>query len=212
MSTKAPLPIKEDLPMYALGVNLASQVGSQFLDVVDNKHEMDLLIAGFADTMNDATAEDPQKILQENGPALNEILTARKAALVAKSAASSVAFFDEFMAANPTAIKTPSGLVYLPTVEGTGKTPEPTNTVEVHYHGQLTDGKVFDSSVDRGETITFPLGNVIKGWQEGLAMMKEGGKATLVVPADLAYGEQGSPPVIAPGATLKFEVELFKVQ
>jgi FKBP-type peptidyl-prolyl cis-trans isomerase len=96
--------------------------------------------------------------------------------------------------------------------EGTGAQPELTSTVEVHYHGTLTDGSVFDSSVDRGQTISFPLNGVIKGWQEGVAMMKEGGKATLVVPSHLAYGDEGSGEVIPPGATLKFEVELFKVE
>jgi FKBP-type peptidyl-prolyl cis-trans isomerase len=95
---------------------------------------------------------------------------------------------------------------------GTGASPELTSTVEVHYHGTLTDGSVFDSSVDRGQTISFPLNGVIKGWQEGVALMKEGGKATLVVPSDLAYGDEGSGEVIPPGATLKFEVELFKVE
>lgn len=81
----------------------------------------------------------------------------------------------------------------------------------VHYHGTLTDGTVFDSSVQRGEPIKFPLRNVIKGWQEGVAMMKVGGKATLVVPPEIGYGDSGSPPVIAPGATLVFEVELIDV-
>ena len=95
--------------------------------------------------------------------------------------------------------------------EGTGASPSTSNTVEVHYHGTLTDGTVFDSSVERGQTIVFPLGGVIKGWQEGLKLMKEGGKATLVIPSDLAYGDSGSGDVIPPGATLKFEVELFKV-
>ncbi len=75
----------------------------------------------------------------------------------------------------------------------------------------LIDGTVFDSSVERGQTISFPLGGVIKGWQEGLQLMKEGGKATLVIPSELAYGDAGSGDVIPPGATLKFEVELFKV-
>jgi FKBP-type peptidyl-prolyl cis-trans isomerase len=75
----------------------------------------------------------------------------------------------------------------------------------------LADGTVFDTSVDRGQTISFPLGGVIKGWQEGLAMMKQGGKATLVIPSDLAYGDSGSGEVIPHSATLKFEVELFKV-
>ena len=77
--------------------------------------------------------------------------------------------------------------------------------------GTLTDGTVFDSSVERGQTISFPLGGVIKAWQEGLQLMKEGGKATLLCPSDIAYGDAGSGEVIPPGATLKFEVELFKV-
>ena len=85
------------------------------------------------------------------------------------------------------------------------------STVVVHYHGTLIDGTVFDSSVNRGEPIKFPLRNVIKGWQEGVAMMKTGGKATLVLPAEIAYGDTGSPPVIAPGATLVFDVELIEV-
>ncbi|EED91665.1 predicted protein [Thalassiosira pseudonana CCMP1335] len=96
-------------------------------------------------------------------------------------------------------------------IEGTGASPTVSDTVEVHYHGTLTDGTVFDSSVDRGATIKFGLGQVIKGWQEGLAMMKEGGKATLVIPSELAYGDNGSGGAVPPGATLKFEVELFKV-
>jgi len=95
--------------------------------------------------------------------------------------------------------------------EGDGASPTLQSTVEVHYHGTLTDGTVFDSSVERGQTISFPLGGVIKGWQEGLQLMKEGGKATLICPSDIAYGDAGSGEVIPPGATLKFEVELFKV-
>eukprot|EP00984_Skeletonema_dohrnii_P016025 scaffold7026_cov125-Skeletonema_dohrnii-CCMP3373.AAC.1 len=95
--------------------------------------------------------------------------------------------------------------------EGDGASPEVADEVEVHYHGTLVDGTVFDSSVERGATIKFKLGQVIKGWQEGLAMMKEGGKATLVIPPGLAYGDAGSGGAVPPGATLKFEVELFKV-
>lgn len=83
--------------------------------------------------------------------------------------------------------------------------------MEVHYHGTTVDGEVFDSSVNRGEPIKFPLKNVIAGWQEGVAKMKVGGKATLICPSEIAYGESGSPPVIQPGATLVFEVELINV-
>lgn len=81
----------------------------------------------------------------------------------------------------------------------------------VHYTGTLTDGSIFDSSVQRGEPLKFPLGNVIAGWREGVAMMRTGGKAELIIPSDLAYGDNGSPPAIPPGATLKFEVELLEV-
>src|SRR5690606_2851473 len=95
--------------------------------------------------------------------------------------------------------------------EGTGKTPKETDKVEVHYHGTLTSGEVFDSSKDRGKTIEFPLNRVIKGWTEGLQLIKEGGQIRLVIPSELAYGEQGAPPKIPGGATLKFEVELFEV-
>ena len=108
------------------------------------------------------------------------------------------------MDCNPEATKTDSGLVYLPMKEGDGKSPTLDNTVEVHYHGTLPDGTVFDSSVDRGQTISFSLGAVIRGWQEGLQLMKEGGKATIVCPSDIAYGDQGSGDVIPPRATLKF--------
>ena len=107
--------------------------------------------------------------------------------------------------------KTPSGLIYTEAKPGNGDSPKATDTVKVHYTGKLTDGTVFDSSVGRGEPATFPLSGVIKCWTEGLQMMKVGGKATLVCPSDIAYGDQGRPPQIKPGATLVFEVELLEV-
>lgn len=106
---------------------------------------------------------------------------------------------------------TPSGLQYKEIVAGTGITPAAEDTVEVHYTGKLIDGKVFDSSVERGQTIKFPLNQVIKGWTEGLQLMKEGGKAMLFIPPDLGYGDRGAGGVIGPNEALIFEVELIKV-
>lgn len=107
---------------------------------------------------------------------------------------------------------TASGLQYLVTKEGTGKQPAATSIVKVHYTGKLVDGTVFDSSVERGEPIEFPLNQVIPGWTEGLQLMKEGGKATLYIPSKLGYGEQGVPGTIPPHSTLIFDVELIEVK
>jgi peptidylprolyl isomerase len=111
-------------------------------------------------------------------------------------------------------MKTASGLEYIEVEPGTGAQAEAGKTVSVHYTGRFQDGRVFDSSVSRGEPITFPLGEgrVIKGWDEGIALMKVGGKAQLVIPPELAYGERGAGGVIPPNATLTFDVELVSVE
>lgn len=106
---------------------------------------------------------------------------------------------------------TPSGLRYIIEKEGEGESPKATSSVTVHYSGYLLNGNKFDSSVDRGQPATFGLNQVIPGWTEGLQLLKPGGKAKLIIPANLGYGANGYPPVIPPNSWLVFDVELIKV-
>ena len=110
-------------------------------------------------------------------------------------------------------VETASGLGYVDMVEGTGASPKTRDAVSVHYTGWLKSGQKFDSSVDRGQPLVFPIGkgHVIKGWDEGVGTMRVGGKRKLVIPAHLGYGDRGAGGVIPPGATLIFEVELLAI-
>jgi len=110
-------------------------------------------------------------------------------------------------------IETATGLGYVEIVEGTGPRPKTGDTVNVHYTGWLKSGQKFDSSLDRGQPLSFPIGKgrVIKGWDEGVGTMKVGGKRKLVIPAHLGYGDRGAGGIIPPGATLIFEVELLGI-
>jgi FKBP-type peptidyl-prolyl cis-trans isomerase FkpA len=123
---------------------------------------------------------------------------------------SSQAYLDK-AAAEPGAVRTASGLVYRELRAGSGPSPKASDTVKVNYRGTLVDGTEFDSSYKRNEPISFPLGQVIPCWTEGVQKMKVGGKSQLVCPSSIAYGDGGSPPAIPGGATLMFEVELLGI-
>lgn len=169
-----------------------------------------LIYQGFSDSMQ-SKVDNETELLQASGAKLNEILSGRAMKAVEAEKEKGKDYVASFLLSHPKAVQTQSGLVYDEMIAGVGPKPTAASTVEVHYHGTLTDGTVFDSSVDRGEPIKFPLNGVIPAWQEGVQMMAEGSKATLVCPSTIAYGDNGSPPVIPPGATLIFEVTLLKV-
>ncbi len=131
-------------------------------------------------------------------------------ALGEKNKAEAEAFFAENSSVEGV-VTTDSGLQYQVLSEGEGDKPEAGDTVEVHYRGTLLDGTVFDSSYDRGQTVSFPVEGVIPGWTEALQLMSEGAKYKLFIPADLAYGPGGAGDMIGPNSALIFEVELIKV-
>lgn len=196
---------ENDKTLYALGALVANKLGLSSFQLTPQ--ELDLVKRGMADAIAGKTLEVE---LETYGPKVDELHRARLAAVGAKAAEAGKAFLDK-AAAEPGVTKTASGLIYKEIKAGTGRSPKATDQVKVHYTGKLTDGKVFDSSVQRGEPITFGLDGVIPCWTEGVQLMKVGGKSQLVCPYQIAYGEQGRPPVIPPGATLVFEVELLDI-
>lgn len=123
---------------------------------------MDIVLESFCDTLRGTSSQDPREVLTKYGPQLNKILGERTGKIVERVKADGAKFLQDFMDKNEGSIKTDSGLLYHSSRDGQGTQPTLANTVEVHYHGTLTDGTVFDSSVDRGQTISFPLGGVIK--------------------------------------------------
>ena len=203
--------------IYALGLALTQNGLGPIKEELTAK-ELAIISRGFGDAVMDREA---LVNLQEYGPKINEVYGARaqqaqaktqekNKGLVEKAQAGNKIFLEK-AAAEEGMVRTESGLLYKELVAGTGAKPEPTSRVKVHYEGSLVDGTVFDSSIQRGEPLSFGLGQVIKGWQEGLQRMQVGGKAKLVIPPELGYGMGGKPP-IPPAAVLIFQVELLAIE
>jgi FKBP-type peptidyl-prolyl cis-trans isomerase FklB len=195
---------------YIIGMDIGTNFKRQSIDI-----DPDILGRGIKDGLSGAKPLLPEQEAKE-------VLAAFEKAMRAKQEESRKAIGEKnkkegevFLAENKAkeGVKTaPSGLQYKVIKPGTGKKPQATDTVTVHYRGTLADGTEFDSSYRRGKPATFPVSGVIPGWTEALQLMEEGAKWQVVIPSKLAYGEQGSGQAIGPNATLIFEVELISIQ
>jgi FKBP-type peptidyl-prolyl cis-trans isomerase FkpA/FKBP-type peptidyl-prolyl cis-trans isomerase FklB len=195
--------VGEKETLYALGLVIA-----QSLDIFSlTEAELAQVVAG----ITDGVMKKPTKVMVQAFRAKIQALAKARASGVLEREKKEGAAVLAKAAEEKGAVKTESGMVYLEVKEGSGASPKASDRVKVHYHGTLRDGTVFDSSVQRNEPATFGLDRVIPCWTEGVQRMKVGGKAKLVCPSTLAYGDRGSPPNIRPGAVLTFEVELLEI-
>ncbi|MGF1716093.1 FKBP-type peptidyl-prolyl cis-trans isomerase [Photobacterium chitinilyticum] len=191
---------------YGIGLQMGQQLAQSGLEGLN----VAAIAKGIATSL---TGEMPEIEVDEINNALREIHTRAEAAreVQAKAAAADGEAFLKDNALRSEVTVTESGLQYEVLVEGNGEIPTSDKQVRVHYHGELTDGTVFDSSVSRGQPAEFPVTGVIAGWVEALQMMPVGSKWKLYIPQDLAYGERGAGAAIPPYAALVFEVELLDI-
>lgn len=198
----AELKTDEQKTLYALGLAVSQNLSSFELTPA----ELTLVQQGLTDG---ALGKKPQVEMQAYLGRIQELQKTRSQTAGVREKQAGDAYLAK-AAEVKGATKTASGLIIQTLKPGTGPSPKETDQVKVHYHGTLINGTVFDSSVQRGEPATFPLSGVIPCWTEGLQLMKVGGKSRLICPANLAYGDRGSPP-IKPGSTLIFDVELLEI-
>ena len=202
-SEPAPVVLRndDDRTIYALGLVLSRNIAEFELSA----SEVELVKRALSDAASGAPAVE----LDTWEPKINELVSARAAIAAERRNAVGAAFLSE-AAARAGAQRTESGIVYRELTAGSGASPAASDTVRVNYRGTLIDGTEFDSSYERNEPAEFGLGQVIPCWTEGMQMIKVGGKAELVCPADLAYGQNGQPNIPA-NSTLVFEVELLAI-
>ncbi len=209
VSAEETLKSKQEKLGYAIGMNIASNMKQQNVDV-----DADQLAAGLTAVLKGKETILSQEEMGQILMAFQQEMQMKQMAKAAEEAAKNEKISQDFLTENSKkdgVVTLPSGLQYKIIKAGTGASPAATSKVQVHYRGSLTDGTEFDSSYKRGEPASFPVNGVIAGWTEALQLMKEGGKWQLVIPSDLAYGENGAPPTIPPNATLVFDVELIKI-
>jgi len=192
----------EEKTVYALGLQMYRSM-AQF-DLTPAELEL------VKRALSDAEAGKPAVDVNEWGPKFGALAQTRSARVAEKQKTASQAYLAK-AATQPGAIKTESGLIYVGIRPGTGASPKASDSVKVNYRGTLIDGMEFDSSYKRNQPAQFPLNGVIRCWTEGVQKMKVGGKARLVCPSEIAYGDKGHPPTIPGGATLVFEIELLEI-
>jgi FKBP-type peptidyl-prolyl cis-trans isomerase FkpA len=192
----------EEKTIYALGLTVSNSLGQFDLSPA----ELEIIKRA----MTDAAARKPAVELDTWGPKIQGLAQARGTRVAGREKTASAAYLTK-AAAEAGSVKTDSGLIYREMRPGTGESPKATDTVKVNYRGTLVNGTEFDSSYKRNEPAEFPLNGVIPCWTEGVQKMKIGGKAMLICPSDLAYGDQGRPSIPG-GATLIFEIELLEIQ
>ena len=195
----------KDKLSYIFGVQVGQGLRAEGIEL-----EMDAFTAGIQDMLAGNEPQIGQATAEKLVSAYQEKKQLEIAEISAKKQNESSTFLAN-NAKNDGFVVTASGLQYKIVEKGEGKSPTSEDKVIAHYTGKLLDGTVFDSSHDRGEPATFPVSDVIKGWQEALPMMKEGGKWQIVVPANLAYGDRGVGNLIGPNETLIFDIELVSI-
>jgi FKBP-type peptidyl-prolyl cis-trans isomerase FkpA len=195
---------EDEKVLYAIGIAISQNLAWFNL----SEAELKMVEQGIEDGVLNKTRKVD---LQAYGSKITDLQKSRTTQIAAIEKKMGQTYVDK-AAAEKGATKAPTGFVITTLKPGTGPSPVATDKVKVHYHGTLTDGSVFDSSVQRGEPVTFPLDKVIPCWTQAVQQMKVGGKSRLVCPAELAYGDKGAPPRIKPGATLVFEVELLSIE